>query len=178
MTKAETRVQIAKDVLKQIKLGTLKPKNGTFIERLRPFRRKSAFGGTYNEYCFYDEDKPHPEQLCEVLEKLPCKVCALGGIFAATVKRFNKFESVPNLNMDEGYDYLNSYFSKQQLDMIECSFELGQGRVAHWSFDPDSFPYSLENTCIEFGEQYKAGEERMVAIMKNIIKNKGTFVPN
>lgn len=115
-----------------------------------------------------------------MLEKLPCKVCALGGIFAATVKRFNKFESVPDLSMDEGYDYLEDYFSKQQLDMIECAFELGHGRVFYEEnniYGDNELGKKLGNSCIEFGKQYKAGEARMVAIMKNIIKNNGSFKP-
>lgn len=195
MKKAEIRVQIAKDVIKQITTGKLKPQNGVFLERAKAFKTKDEFTGCIKEgYGLFNEELEHPEQLCDILKTLPCKVCALGGMFAETVKRFNKFESVTYVDMDTGYDYLEKYFTKEQLDMIEFTFELGKGRITQTSVDglirvvinefredmgsqPLGIADTLAKSCLKFGKLHRKGAPRMVAIMKNIIKNGGTFKP-
>jgi len=113
MTKAEKRIQIASDVIKQVKLGMLKPKFGTFIERKNPVKIINRWGHSIKSKDFTNHDA-EPTQLCNILERIKCEVCALGAIFAETVKRYNDFESAPHVIMDDGEDYLEKWFSKEK----------------------------------------------------------------
>jgi hypothetical protein len=67
------------------------------------------------------------------------------------------------------YDYLTSYFSPEQIGLIELAFERGDGWYPADTTDDDN--------AVEFGERYQYNTNRMKAIMQNIINNNGTFVP-
>ncbi len=169
-TRAEKRVLIAKDVLAQIKANTLIPSSGSWV------RLKSYYldGNT---------------SLREVTlnKEAECKCCALGGLFLSCTL-FNNKVTVADVeygkyeHLDETIrgeqkfsNGLNTIFSNAQLKLIENAFEQGGG-----AFNPykrGDKPNATERKAIEFGERYSSDSKRMIAIMKNIIKNNGTFVP-
>lgn len=143
MTKAERRVAIAKDVIAQLKTKRFKATRGTVL------------GGISDKII---EGDYLTAQLCDVLPKFKkCHVCARGAIFISAVERFNNYTGE-----DFDADWVDGaslrYFTKSQLDMIECAFE-GWGQF--------------------FGDAKIRGgaEDRMCSIMKNIIANEGTFRP-
>ena len=109
-TKAEQRIEIAKDVLKWIKTGKIKvlARNCYF----NPITNLSYSG----------------EQLKDALPQISnCEVCALGGLFYAHIMRYNDFE------IDRwGINYIDGrremvgelkMFSERVLQNIEASFE-------------------------------------------------------
>jgi hypothetical protein len=68
---------------------------------------------------------------------------------------------------------LDSIFTKKQLLLIEAAFEQGSGGLDNYYDKSDT----LHHKAVSFGYQYRFSEERFVAIMQNIIENKGTFRP-
>src|SRR6185369_2611606 len=130
MTKAEKRIAIAKDVLKQIKLRTYKPKAGTYVEISQEIAKTIP--------------RSADVQLQDMLPKIKdCKVCALGACFMSSVRRFNGYSTgAANLGSVElsGYaepitstshkmgswetrEQLRRFFSDKQLNLSECWFE-------------------------------------------------------
>ena len=165
VTKAQQRVAIARDVLAQLKAGRLVGNSGSFI-------------GTDLPYA------PPQTQVQEVLKKVPrCDVCAVGSLFLCAVEKFDALKmedleafleafgdsGVPVVERDV-IPYLQRYFSEAQLRLIEIAFERGEG-----AYEPKS---SREEKASHFGcHDGVTHDEDIKKIMRNIIKNDGTFVP-
>lgn len=100
----------------------------------------------------------------------PCAVCALGAIFIADViKRDNlsiaKYESMSGSTNVR--DKVKDYFEDEQLSLIETAYE----KTCMGAILPNSWE------AVAFGRSIQSANERLVAIMENIIENYGTFVP-
>ncbi len=160
LTKAQKRVQIAKDVIKSLNNGKLLASQGVYVTRNRPTK-------TLGHDLFDDKVTCG---LDTVLEKIPkCKVCALGGLFVEAVKHHNDIttdEITPNPWQNELHNYLNKFFSIEQLHMIEDAFE------GHYYST-----YYLNHKALVFCNNLKKPRDRMLKIMENIVENKGTFRP-
>lgn len=166
------RVIIAKDVLKWLRLGKLVPIKQSYLEL------------------------PAEVQAEGVVNGYSCQACALGGIFACFVERGL---AGGKINMYEGGDRirggLSPYFDAEQLGLIEISYE-GPWRssapdddygapsaayaVAGCSERFDGEPTG-KSPAVRAAERFNNGvrnkRTRMENIMHNIIKHKGTFVP-
>lgn len=191
MTKSEKRVAIARDVLLQLRTNKYVPKLGVWVSSEEDLIRPG------------DENK----QLQEVLKGKVCQVCAVGSVFVSAVRLFNRLKCkdaverfrlnsngtiygvVNEVGFDEAEVYLDRFFSDHQIVLMEIAFEKGNGR---YCFSASSFEYALRSggydetylraryhryCALKFGLQYKSNTDRMKAIMKNIIRNKGEFRP-
>jgi len=105
-------------------------------------------------------------------DKLPinykCQACALGSMFVGLTTRVKNI-SIKDANggvRDDITNNLSNYFADYQLDAIESAFET-----------PYKFNHYTASLYEKFGAQFKTDEERLVAIMQNIIDNNGTFKP-
>ncbi len=151
MTKAQKRVAIAKDVIKQIAARSIKPRFQIYLESPNQIAKKMDIG----------------KQLCDVLPNRPaCKVCAIGGMFVAAVGLFNDLpvdETFVNRFVDAGplKNRLLNFFGREQLREIEWCFEDNETWI----------------TNVNAPKHRRDAAKRMAAIMQNIIENKGTFVP-
>jgi hypothetical protein len=63
--------------------------------------------------------------------------------------------------------------------MIEIAYELGYGCFCESDFRDLSWEKQdeLYEKCRQFGRGHKNNKARLLAIMENIIENKGTFKP-
>jgi hypothetical protein len=172
-TKAEMRVVIAKDVIKQVKAKRIKPKRGVYIGS-SAFQKQfdDAYAALYVKGVTGTAATKIKARKVQVPKK--CDACALGSCMISALDKYNKL-NVGNLvndlaNFNAGWDreeiikYLCRWFARHQLNLIEDAFEYKE-----WH-DTSSPPRT-------FGEKYPTSSKRLVAIMQNIIKNKGTFVP-
>jgi hypothetical protein len=132
-----------------------------------------------------------------------CEVCALGGLFLSYVNLYNDVNaplaySLPDTRQGERaesgenmtamspegglgsvarHPKLVELFGTPQLGLIETAFE----RVGH-TYDVyihnhnDEFT-ELARRALNFGRSYVTDHGRMLAIMRNIIKNHGVFIP-
>lgn len=163
------RIAIAKDVIAQIKIGAYIPTQDTY-----------AVIGDGKElddaYEFGADDDCDIRKTWEDINIMPnaqnrCKVCADGAIFVSGVKLFN------NITFDQADGAKQCairYFGQKQADLIERAFE-------GWDMAGFSDNYSCydgNSPTVKFYNKYENAKDRMIAIMKNIIKNNGTFILN
>ncbi len=150
--KAAYRVKLAKDVIAQVEAE----------------KYQSEFAG----YCDVENwlDYEHNRSMKEVLtrDKPVCTVCAIGALVTSFI-RFNNKCSVGdyyNLAKSSIHEKLSKYFSRDQLWLMEDCFE-----------QQLSDPYGQSEVLFNFYKDYPLrNNARLVAIMENIIANKGTFV--
>lgn len=148
-SRAEQCVTIAKDVLAQIKVKRLIPTPGVYV------RSNTATIFTA---------KPD-RQVDSLLRRRKCQVCALGAVFVCAVDKADNLKvsdlfyhanshSPVLFGQEDCHAYLAKYFDYRDLKLIEGAFE-------NWGYDYYS------GVCDP--------TERMVLIMKNIIRNGGKF---
>ena len=158
LTKNQQRVSIARDVIKMLK------------------NKKIKAGSIYFDALKIDPIEfanfPHKD-VHLVVDSTQCKVCALGGMLAATVMKVDgmKFNySQPDIPRNEVIKKLKDYFSIEQLDLIESAFEC-QETDRYYSH------VSAWGKAVDFGNKFKSKTKRMRMIMENIIRNNGEFKP-
>src|ERR1700690_2285001 len=161
MTPAKQRVQIAKDVIAALKAKRLEAEHQTYLQ----------VGGYITENRILENES---DSFKDTLKTIPtCTVCAKGAIFTCTVARKNKVTNEQAMSQNWDCDPLSKSlkgtFSAHQLRLIETEFEDddidGNNDMRH--IPP----------VMELHELFDNAEDRMIAIMKNIIANKGTFKP-
>lgn len=129
------------------------------------------------------------QQLHEVMGESRCQVCGIGAVFTATVLLNNELKVG---DLSEGYreelgsakitlgdgtndapmrQYLSTWFCGSQLDLIEAAFETDD------RFSDGYANYEELEDAASFGKKYRNSKDRLIAICKNILENKGTFTP-
>ena len=147
---AAQRIQIAKDVITWVKAGKVRVSASTgYVSR--PLGNDTWFDGTA-------EPVDAREALCAV--EGACTVCARGALLLAMVDRFDvlKIGALSDLGDEAGYTdggYLDRLFSRDK-EEIEAAFE-GFASNTKWV------------------EAIPNASDRIIAIMRNIIRNKGRF---
>ena len=185
MTKAEKRVEIAKDVLKQIKANKYKPTSGVWVMDTNGNEVDDLIYRVRDEDCDAIVDLKK-DVVCQLNGK--CSVCALGSLFVSAIDKFNHTKLSPNCYMDfteyknSDYNPLLKWFSAKQLLLIESTFE---NRYGAWT---ENTVYVLSSkemiywddvvipAIYAYCKKYQDETSRLKAIMNNIIRNKGTFV--
>ena len=211
LSKAKKRVAIAEDVIDQIRLKKFEVQSGSWIDVI-----------TANPWDarLLEEMKDESLQAKALSNEVKCRGCALGGLMLsstlynneATIRDMNSVDVGSLIQEEEDLPGgLNSFFSKEQLQLIENAFERGRGGFRHL-MDDEAVDFYYEDgilmgvydafeTCdnrgrykrkkitkltkrqaayynaVRFGFKYDEDEKRLIAIMKNIIKNSGTFIP-
>lgn len=176
LTKAEQRVQIAKDVIKWLRLGKLKAKKGHYVVGVS----EQTVGDGIGQF----------EGDANVLTRLqqrnvPCEVCARGALFIAAVDRYDECRiskaagdyrvdsALANLAGWEAEDErgLSRFFAKKQYLLIEYAFE---GAVYGEAADDERLPDV--KLAKRWKVAYRGASARLDAICRNIVSNNGTFV--
>lgn len=152
-------VRIAKDVIKQLDLGKFIAENGTYL-----------YLGIGESYGWGPQDKSFQDKLKEVKN---CHVCALGGLFCSYVNLKNKV-TVGDLHNGSTLDKnlrekLKDVFDESTLRVIEACFE---GWIAYPNISDNSQAVNYSNYLSGIVDPTK----RMKILMRNLIKNKGTFI--
>lgn len=153
MTPPQQRVAIAKDVLEWLRAGKIHAVVNCYYLP-GPGADSTVNGGS-------------------------CKACALGAMLACHV------ETLPGASL-ENMEWqgvvparaqlshtLENYFTQEQLTMIEVAYECNANCLDAALHAPSA----ARDAAFYFGNHYFKDHERMVAIMKNIVANGGTFVP-
>lgn len=163
-SKAEKRVLIAKDVIAQINSKRFIPKSGTW----------TSFTNLWT-----DNDNSLRETILSD-SSIKCECCALGSIMASCTLFNNKYTNRDTIDrdwQDTGYEIeygnrfkngLTNIFSKSQLRLIEIAFESADG----YFYNPKT---SQERKASLMFKSTMSAKNRLISIMENIVKNKGTF---
>jgi hypothetical protein len=130
-----------------------------------------------------------------VLSDKQCKACAIGSIFVAAVDTFDSLRvgdlryNYNQPNDDDMIEYLGRWFSESELRIIEVAFEGNtdqwengfEGELADDATAALIFHEAIEERACEeeerTGKTPSIGTMLLTAIMENIVKNKGVFVP-
>lgn len=164
------RVAIAQDVIKQLEA------------------EKYLAGSTYFQpRVSLDWSKG---ELAEAIEKpgAACKVCGIGALMVSACRFVDKL-TVREADLNTRYeihDYLDKYFSSEQLTLIEYYFEASNKQFADMiedrvpevcreQFEACAFEKPRDNHPIVNAPTRRSALRR---IMENIVSNKGTFSPN
>lgn len=117
LTKAQKRIAIAKDVLKQLEAGNYDPNYGGFVSSW-------AF---QNLMVTQDSIK-------KLTPSMRCGVCAIGAALVSKTKLFNGGEYRSGDGRESIQDLLAPIFSKKQTQEIEAAFEGTVSRVSVYNF--------------------------------------------
>lgn len=171
MTKAQKRVALAKEVLSLFKAGKLRESYGSYVEPKTEYLldHRAVFAD-------HESTLPNGRQLDETKF---CAVCAAGALAVA-------YRGVPNYVMlsKDVTECLKPVFSLTQLGLIETAYEgtysgpLGKKVKPGKKLAAAASKY-VTKAAREDGKDSgsKPRLERLKAIMRNIIRNKGQFVP-
>jgi len=184
--KAEKRVMIAKDVLVALKAERIKPAVGNYYPRI--LSRLSDAGAPtsyFVERSFLQEPTRLP---------MGCRVCAKGAIFTAKLDRLNGVKVGDERELYDPTPALLGLFSERQLYLIEVAYEGHDGMYVsmvrrrerkHGAGTWKAGEYQEVREALKFArvwsrenDNYETKEMRLKEIMKNIIRNKGKFVPS
>lgn len=174
LTKVERRLAIVKDAILQLKLDVYKTGIYGYI--------------TLPSSILVEKRNSPGEQvqplLCNLGKKEFCGVCAKGAIFLSTIRKEDNLLLV-DLN-NSGYvitDWLtkDKLFSRKNLDLIEAYYEsstgiLEAGKITWKNLD------KIEQSINKFVKKYPSNNRnvrtgRLLAILNNMVKNKGIFKP-
>lgn len=154
-TPAKRRVMIARDALAQLKNKTYRAKPGIWCE-------------VYVDGMEADGYKPLQPLLLSTDEEVSCQCCGVGSLFLSYVRLNNKAQ------YHHGWSFWDiaekTGWPEANLNLIEIAFEVGRGRN-QWLTGEN------EHEARYFGKKYTNPTERLEAILKNIVTNKGTFKP-
>lgn len=152
MTKAQKRVAIAKDALKQLKA--------------------KRYNLTYDDYA---KSGVPINQSSLKQPNIMCECCQAGAATLSAVRLGNKWNDGSRF-MDGGdvLKVLGRYFSQRQILSIEAAFMITKFPVMADYTDLSETPFT--KAC-DFGAREFDMKTRFRAIFQNIIDNKGTFKP-
>ena len=177
-TKAERAVMVAKDALRMLDKGKTVASPGDWVKL--PDEIFEIEGGSQ---ALKEEDYNSP-QICDLSDEsefTDCKVCALGSLMLSEIRHTNKLtledlgDSIYGLGDEISYNdfghRLDKVFSYSQQKLMEYAFEGGTGL-----FEECDIPKCKVVKLEGFYQKYPDDEDRLRAILKNVIKNKGVFV--
>jgi hypothetical protein len=132
-----------------------------------------------------DLDNVTAVESCSLKEKfnaMPvCSACAKGSLLLSFVGRINNFDvndltfGNNNDTNDKSHAKLLEIFDIRQLALIEMAFEDQLYITETPTGKPVKFTRNTHIKASEFFYKYNYSRERMTAICKNIIENKGIF---
>lgn len=174
-TRLERRVLIARDVIAQVKKGLYQAIAGKYAHIMIPGTRAGM-----------EKDA----QTCMLTEGAHCECCGVGSLLLSSIAFKDKvtatfdwtgaaFIGSPYGEYAEDGGYLRRLFGKRHLHLIETAFEvIDEEAVADGYGDCDITTWSRAHArALAFGRRYHTDRNRLIAIMKNIVKNGGTFQP-
>lgn len=146
LTPSQRRVAVAKDALAQINANIWKPVGFSYV--------------------FFDEPQHRTTCLLDI-DKTKCQVCARGALFLAAVNKFNDYNPskhtvdkiINRISRSQFGNVESRLWSKSQICDIEAMYEC-------WNYD------RYDTRWEKF---YPERKNRLIAILKNIIRNKGKF---
>lgn len=162
-------VKVARDVLAQLRLKRYKAKERVYVD--------VNLDIDLGDLTFEESDKLTDESFQAYFKKhkkVTCDVCALGSCFVSLVNIKNKCDVGEMINddtaMDLTFERLIPVFGRENMSLMESAFECEK---------MDHTDCSLSNEMLvaagDWGNKYKDANERLRAIMLNVIRNKGDF---
>jgi hypothetical protein len=110
-----------------------------------------------------------------ITTQTPCGVCAKGALFLSSIRKFNHFSLAESCEINDRADEsVKELFGKHNADLIEAVFE-DDFTIAKVNFKDSEVDYYSDFLEL-WVEKYPNPDNRLEAILKNLIKNRGIFV--
>lgn len=182
LTKPQQRIRIAQDVIKHLNTAKITAESGVYFDLDLVQPRKNQVREVIKKGISLQE-------LIQSEKAESCRTCALGGLFFSAVYRANQYNTkedvVPGVALHicgkDAKDNLSNYFSHKQLAFIESAFEeipMNYGIPREVKMNGKS----LQKAADYFNDDpnlpsrtTEADDYKLRNIMKNVIKNGGTF---
>lgn len=170
MTPSRKRIEIARDVLRQIKIGRIVPETGTYMSP------------TFSKPENYSRDT----EVSSLIERAEsCNACALGAVFMCTVQRMDRLKVGFGGHTSDFYvsshkmrDYLEEFFSPEQILLIELAFEGGVIDMSDMRIASPGFKREDYRVAKKYNKGVRDAKLRMENIMRNIERHGGRFEPS
>ena len=187
MSKKQERIDICKDVLRQVYAKKYTPMHGTYFESQDHEFNDMLYGGW--DPATGAHKLPNPEAILTVPKQ--CSVCALGSVFVSALDRNNTLKLSDKKYLGNStlmVEYLGEWFTPKQLRLMEMAFE-GSDQSRGRMFTSVKRGYRTTTPIgkkavsffYKYGKDTRYGDTRserlMRAIMNNVIRNNGTFKP-
>jgi hypothetical protein len=116
--------------------------------------------------------KTTPKDLQEATKraKFKCEACAKGAALVAFAHLADDVPLKDTYDDDDVSDALEPIFGQDQLDLMESAFELSYS-------DPKARDFGIMASGDYDYYSAKGTRKRLIAVMRNIVKNKGIFKP-
>lgn len=171
LKKRKQRVLVALDVIKHLNTEKFQAEAGAYIDNVS--LKDGTNGGN--------------RDIKKTLKKVEaCSVCAMGAciLSVAGYKNTLNWDDVGGQTSELNYDKIRNIltmFKPKQLLMIETAFEdyhSGADRIARqvFEYEEDLTADELE-ACRQFYRAHDNDRDRLMEIMKNIVRNEGKFKP-
>lgn len=203
LTPSQHRVQLAEDVLQQIKAKRFIATHNTYVISVngaweRKLNRVAKGAEFWHDPKLNNEDEGAPRTAkrfqAELAPPKKCKVCVDGALFVAALDRHDDLklrdlEGPSSVDQEDMIPYLDRWFTTFQTRLMELAFEgtwhgteeaestTGYGKNGDELFGAARTWNSYYTYYANDGEGFGA-EELMVKIMENVITNRGTFRPD
>jgi len=176
MTKAQKRVEIAKDALKQLRANQYKAATDGYFTLAKSAVNTLEFGVRL--------------KLSHVIKHNPknCHVCLRAAVLLSTFRKFKPtamadcqayFTRYDNSLCMDDVDTAKvekQFFTVHQTQLMETAFEQRE-LYSGPTYNIDSPLTSEDVKAAEaFGKRYRSPKTRMIAILSNVVRNKGKFV--
>lgn len=162
-TRKEKKIELALDVLAQLRAKKFLVKAGTYIINGTRYRNRIQ---EHIKNLPYLETTELREVIKEVEKTEPCKVCALGAAFLCKLKKEDNLVAngfTYGIGKQDITRYLQDIFSEEEMRVIEREFE------------KKDIGYTWKRGCV-FLPEIKNKSTRLRLIFENIAVN-GTFLP-
>jgi len=161
----EKRVAIAKDAILQLKSEAYDARSSHGYVSLDYDSEQQLEAAAQSCELFTGKNSDDME-LNKLLDRLitpdkPCTVCAKGALLISSIRKYNNFslQKAIDDNLDSvASDEVRDLFGDENADRIEEYFE---------GYDGDE----------KYLDEYPNDSERLIAILQNVVKNKGQFIP-
>jgi hypothetical protein len=161
-SRSEESVQIAQDVINQIKAGFLLPESGIWL------KFDLAVPADSCAYTVNVDESASIKACVDTGLIKECRVCAMGSMFMAYIRRHNEVTlEEKEAEWDEISDKLESYFSNSDLVAIETIFEGGFGGTLTAYGNDDGEVYLEASDRDEWGISVVQGR-----LILNILKHR------
>ena len=159
MTPQQKRVTIARDTIEQVEAKKFRPRRGHWL-----------IIGTWTggRRGYFDPTPGEADARGAIeLRSTTCAGCAMGGMFASLIRRTNGVTvgATQLAGFGDIAYAMRDIFDKVQLRLIEAAFER---RVNACDID--------RAAAGRWGSKFDNEADRLLAIMRNIVRNKGEFV--
>jgi len=175
-----SRVKIAKDVIAQINAKKYTGMEGVWVG-LKRGKGHDILGDVIANAR--DEGANSDSVLCSIVDSNPkCNVCALGGIFMSTLRVTGDCDfRTAGINIEcRVFECLSSspltrYFPKSMLTLMEACFEGNMG--VHCFPENNRRNHRTGLVAEYYRDRFLKDTDRLRAIARNIVRNKGDFKP-